>query len=94
MIGAINSIRHAPISISAPHTYLQGAPAIAAFLCETLHSDVWTVRKVRHAREKGTLPIRQKEGIGLYAFGDELLAALTTPETLPHGWRTQIRAAP
>lgn len=74
---------HTPTPKETAHVYLEGAAAIAAFLREALHSNVWTERKVRHAREKGTLPIRQKEGIGLYAFGDELLAALTAPETLP-----------
>ena len=42
----------------------------------------WTARKVRYARETGALPIRVKNGVGLYAFKSELLAALRTPDTL------------
>lgn len=42
----------------------------------------WTTRKVRYARETGALPIRVKNGVGLYAFKSELLAALKTPDTL------------
>lgn len=63
--------------------YLEGAVAIAAFLQRELGSDLWTERRVRHARDTGTLPIRKKDGIGLYAFGHELLGALKAPETLP-----------
>ena len=57
--------------------YLEGAASIAAFLGPT-----WNERKVYHARELGTLPIRRKAGIGLYAFRSELLAALKAPDTL------------
>jgi len=58
--------------------YLEGAPAIAAFL-----GPCWTVRKVYHARAAGQLPVRSMKGIGLYAFKSELRAALKAPETLP-----------
>jgi hypothetical protein len=57
--------------------YLEGAASIAAFLGPT-----WNERKVYHAREAGSLPIRRKPGIGLYAFRSELLAALKAPDTL------------
>jgi hypothetical protein len=57
--------------------YLEGAVEIAVFL-----GPKWTERKVRHAREVKALPIRKKEGIGLYAFKSELMAALKSPESL------------
>lgn len=59
--------------------FLYGAPAIAAFL-----GDSWTERAARHARDKGSLPIRQRgKGGILYAFKSELRAALKDPVTLP-----------
>lgn len=57
--------------------YLEGVDEIATFL-----GPKWTERKVYYARELKTLPIRRKNGIGLYAFKSELLAALKSPETL------------
>ena len=57
--------------------YLEGAQAIARYL-----GPPWTERKVYHARETNALPIRRKQGIGLYAFKSELLAALKSPDTL------------
>lgn len=57
--------------------FLEGAQEIADFL-----GPKWSERKVRHAREVQALPIRKKEGIGLYAFKSELLTALKSPETL------------
>jgi hypothetical protein len=65
-------------SITLADDYLEGAGEIAAFL-----GPKWTERKVYHAREVKALPIRRKEGLGLYAFGSELTAALKAPETLP-----------
>ena len=55
--------------------YLEGVDAIAKYLG-------WNARKVRYAREIGALPIRVKNGVGLYAFKSEILAALKTPDTL------------
>ena len=55
--------------------YLEGVEAIAQFLG-------WNVRKVRYAREIAALPIRVKNGVGIYAFKSEILAALKTPDTL------------
>lgn len=55
--------------------YLEGVDAIANYLG-------WNARKVRYARETGALPIRVKNGVGLYAFKSEILAALKTPDTL------------
>lgn len=60
--------------------YISGADQIAAFLGKQ-----WTTRKVYHAREVSSLPIRRKQGIGLYAFKSELLAALKAPDTLGEG---------
>jgi hypothetical protein len=59
--------------------YLEGADEIAAFL-----GPQWNMRKVYRARELGALPIRRKQGLGLYAFRSELLAALKAPDTLPN----------
>ncbi len=61
---------------------LNGIEAIAAFLTDTL-GRTWTSRQVRYARERGSLPIRQKETLGVYAFKSELLAALKAPDSLP-----------
>jgi len=55
--------------------YLGGVDEIAQFLG-------WSARKVRYARETGALPIRVKNGVGLYAFKSEILAALKSPDTL------------
>lgn len=55
---------------------LEGAVAIGEYLGRP---DRW----VYHAREKGwSCPIRKRDGIGLYAFPDELDAWLEAPETL------------
>jgi len=54
---------------------MEGVETIAEFLG-------WSARKVRYARETGALPIRVKNGVGLYAFKSEILAALKTPDTL------------
>jgi hypothetical protein len=59
---------------------LEGAEAIAKYLGKR-----WNERKVRHAREIGSLPIRKKEGMGLYAFKSELSATLWAPNSLPAG---------
>jgi hypothetical protein len=58
--------------------YLDGVEAIAEYLGEP-----WTIRRVRYARETGALPIRFKRGIGVYAFGSELSAALRAHDSLP-----------
>lgn len=56
---------------------LDGVPTIAAYLG-------WSERKVYQAREKGwSVPIRKRDGIGIYAFRSELLQWLTAEETLP-----------
>lgn len=55
--------------------YLEGVDQIAKYLG-------WNTRKVRYARETGALPIRVKNGVGIYAFKSEILAALKTPDTL------------
>jgi len=67
----------------AAAVYLEGAAEISAFLTRELGTEHWTERRVRHARVIGALPIRQRDGIGLYAFGSELLDALRDPDTLP-----------
>lgn len=55
---------------------LEGAAAIAAFLG-------WRERKVYQAREQGwSVPIRKREGLGLYAFKSELEAWLRDETTL------------
>jgi hypothetical protein len=61
--------------------FLKGVDAIAEFLGKTLGAK-WTRRQIYYARERGELPIRHMPGIGLYAFGTELLNALKAPETL------------
>lgn len=56
---------------------LDGAGAIAAYLG-------WKERKVYQAREEGwSVPIRKRDGAGLYAFRSELDAWFRAPETLP-----------
>lgn len=55
---------------------LEGAAAIAAFL-----GGRWNPRRVWHAGVIGSLPIRKKPGIGVYAFKSELVAALKDPQT-------------
>ncbi|MBB4799712.1 hypothetical protein HNP32_003472 [Brevundimonas bullata] len=55
---------------------LEGAADIASYLGRP-------ERWVYHAREKGwSCPIRKRDGIGLYAFPDELDAWLEADETL------------
>jgi|GEM_PF-614044 len=65
--------------------YLEGVGAVASFLG-------WNIRKVRYARETGALPIRVKQGIGLYAFKSELVAALKTPESLSTTSQTKFQS--
>lgn len=56
---------------------LDGAAAIAQHLG-------WTERKVYQARERGwSVPIRKRDGMGLYAFRSELDAWMKDPATLP-----------
>jgi len=56
---------------------LDGAEAIAAYLSRK-------PRWVYQAREEGwTVPIRKREGLGIYAFKSELDAWMRDPETLP-----------
>lgn len=58
-------------------TRLDGVPAIAAHMGKP-------ERWVYQARERGwSVPIRKRDGIGIYAFAEELDAWLTDPETLP-----------
>ncbi len=57
---------------------LEGAEAIAEFL-----GGKWNANRVYIAKNRGTLPIRSRPGMGVYAFKSELRAALTAPETLP-----------
>lgn len=56
---------------------LQGADEIAAFL-----GGKWNRNRVYIAKNRGQLPIRSKDGFGVYAFKSELRAALMAPETL------------
>lgn len=64
-----------PVDMSSDR--LDGAKAIAAYLG-------WSERKVYQAREEGwSIPIRKRDGAGLYAFRSELYAWFTAPETLP-----------
>ena len=61
----------------AAQDLLQGVKAIARYLA-------WPERKVYRAREEGwTIPIRKRDGLGIYAFRSELDAWLTDPSTLP-----------
>ena len=58
-------------------TRIEGAGAIAAHLGKT-------ERWVYQARERGwSVPIRKRDGIGIYAFAEELDAWLLDPDTLP-----------
>lgn len=58
-------------------TRLDGAAAIAAYLDRP-------ERWVYNVRERGlSCPIRKRDGLGIYAFTDELDAWLRAPETLP-----------
>jgi len=57
---------------------LEGADAIAAYL-----GGSWTASRVRMAKHRGTLPVRKRPGMGLYAFKSELRAFFAAPETLP-----------
>ena len=55
---------------------LEGAPAIAHFLG-------WEPRKVYRARNEGwTIPLRKRQGLGIYAFKSELVAWLRDEATL------------
>lgn len=57
---------------------LEGADAIAGYL-----KGSWTPRKVYQAREAGwSIPIRKRDGIGIYAFKSELDAWERGDETL------------
>lgn len=56
---------------------LEGADAIAEYLGKP-------VRWVYQCRDRGwSCPIRKQDGIGLYAFAEELDAWLRDPATLP-----------
>ena len=56
---------------------LDGAEAIAAYLSRK-------PRWVYQAREDGwSVPIRKRDGLGIYAFKSELDAWMRAPETLP-----------
>ncbi|WP_309628771.1 hypothetical protein [Brevundimonas sp.] len=62
---------------SVAEDLLEGVQAIAGFLN-------WSARKVYRAREEGwTIPIRKREGLGLYAFRSELEIWLKDASTLP-----------
>lgn len=62
---------------------IEGAAAIAAYLNDEGLGH-WTERRVYSAREKGwSIPIRRREGLGIYAFKSELAAWFTDDETLP-----------
>ena len=58
--------------------FLDGVEAITGYL-----GDGWNERRIRHARTTGALPIRKKQGIGVYAFKSELTAALRGTDSLP-----------
>ena len=65
-------------SAGAALDLLQGVKAIARYLD-------WPERKVYRAREEGwSIPIRKRDGLGIYAFRSELDAWLTDPSTLPN----------
>lgn len=56
---------------------IEGVAAIAQYLG-------WTQRKVYRAREQGwDIPIRKRDGLGIYAFRSELQAWLHDDATLP-----------
>lgn len=56
---------------------LEGAAAIAAYIGKP-------ERWVYQARERGwSVPIRKRDGLGIYAFADELDAWQRDPTTLP-----------
>lgn len=64
---------------------LEGAAAIAAYLGKT-------ERWVYQARERGwRVPIRKADGLGVYAFAEELDAWLRDPATL--SWSPQAAGA-
>ena len=70
-------------------TRIDGAGAIAAHIGKT-------ERWVYQARERGwSVPIRKRDGMGIYAFAEELDAWLLAPETLPQAPAPQaeVRAA-
>jgi hypothetical protein len=57
---------------------LDGAGAIATYLG-------WNKKKVYNAWElRWSVPIRKRDGLGLYAFKTELDAWMKAPETLNH----------
>jgi hypothetical protein len=57
---------------------LEGAKEIADYL-----GPQWDARRVRQARErKWSIPIRRRDGVGLYAFKSELDAWLKAADTL------------
>lgn len=77
--------------MTAPGNYLEGAQAIADYLEWT---DVNRVYQMRHKRGS-TCPIRKMDGVGIYAFKDELDAWRRDPSTLPAAQapRDAMRAA-
>lgn len=59
------------------HQRIDGAAAIAAYIGKP-------ERWVYQARERGwSVPIRKADGLGIYAFADELDAWQRDPATLP-----------
>lgn len=63
--------------VAVANDRLDGAEAIAAYLGRK-------PRWVYQAREEGwSVPIRKRDGLGIYAFKSELDAWLHAPETLP-----------
>lgn len=77
MISSIDMTFEAPPSrMMLDGDLIDGAEAIAVYLG-------WPKRKVYSAREKGwSVPIRKRDGVGIYAFKSELDAWLRAPETL------------
>lgn len=61
---------------------LEGAEDIAAFL-----GAKWNAPRVRAAKHRGSLPIRTRPGMGLYALKSELRAFLADNEALPKNLR-------
>ncbi len=76
MIAVQDEAAHTAASQDIAADLLEGVPAIAKFLG-------WTTRRVYRAREEGwSVPIRKRQGMGIYAFRSELRAWLSSPDTL------------